>query len=410
MEFRRDDRGVSGVIGAVLVLGFLIILLSIYQASYVPNENERVEFAHSQQVQDEMLEVRNAILSADASGETTYSSVKLGTRYPVRILGINPPPASGTLRTGPAEPVSIVDGGADVGDDICPSSGQIQSRTLEYVPGYNEYQNAPTIVYENTVLYLDFGDRTVLLTDQQLVQGDTVTVRPLNTSLYEVGVERTSVESVPGNVNDEGVDDANVTVPTGLSNETWVRLLDGQVDPGKINVSDGELTIEAGDVTVACSPVGLNEAPSGGERQQGGIEINPAGPNDVYLQSIDRGGQPGGVNDTVILGLNNTASRDTNITQTRLSFYFSPDGNADVDPYNIINNSTSTTYGSGFYIQDGMRSLDQKIRLPGNHTKTFVTFEFDTIGNKEDVSSGDFFVVEFRFETGEKGTYFVDIP
>ncbi|MFB6091345.1 MAG: TadE/TadG family type IV pilus assembly protein, partial [Halobellus sp.] len=242
MEFRRDDRGVSGVIGAVLVLGFLIILLSIYQASYVPTENEGVEFAHSQQVQNDMLEVRNAILSADASGETAYSSVKLGTRYPVRVLGINPPPASGTLRTGPPEPVSVVDGGGTPVSDLCPSAGTIQTRTLEYDPGYNVYQNAPTIVYENTVLYLNFSGRTVLLTGQQLVQGDTVTIRPLNTSLYETGVERTSVEAVPGNLNDEEVQNANVTVPTELSEDTWEQLLAGQVDPANVSVSNGNLT------------------------------------------------------------------------------------------------------------------------------------------------------------------------
>ncbi|MFA1612386.1 hypothetical protein [Halobellus rubicundus] len=356
-----------------------------------------------------MLEVRNAILSADASGETTYSSVKLGTRYPVRVLGINPPPASGTLRTGPAEPVSIVDGDGDARTNICPSSGPIQTRTLEYVPGYNEYQNAPTIVYENTVLYLDFGDRTVLLTGQQLVQGDTVTVRPLNTSLYEVGVERTPVESVPGNVNDEEVQDADVTVPTGLSEDTWEQLLAGQVDPANVAVSGGELTIDfSGEVAVACAPVGLNEAPPGGERQQGGIEINPAGPNDVYLQDIE----PGDDQDTIDITLNNTASQDTNITQARMSFYFnaqSTGGNA-VDPFDINNSTADIIYADDFTILDSMRALDRDIKLPGNETETTISFEFDQDGGSEKIGQRDFFVVEFRFETGEKGTYFVDIP
>ena len=405
MDFRRDDRGVSGVIGAVLLLGFLIALLAMYQASYIPNQNEQIEFGHSQDVQNDMIQVRNGLLSADSLGETTYRSVKLGTRYPVRLLGINPPPASGTLRTGPPETVSVTDGGGDPVSNLCPGSGDIQTRTLEYDPGYNVYGNAPTIVYENTVLYLDFGDRTVLLTDQQFVQGDTVSIHPLNSSFYEVGVERVPVEGVPGNVNDEEVQNAAVTVPTGLGEDTWERLLADEVDPADVTVADGELTVEtSGDVAVSCAPVGLNEAPAGGERQTGGIEINPAGPNDVFLQSITK--DTTGGDNTVTVTLNNTANRDTNITQARMSFYFNPNDqpNKDIDPYDIT--KTGTVHGENFRIGDSMTSLDPDILLPGNETETTVSFEFNT----ENVAGEDFFVVELRFETGEKGTYFVDIP
>jgi len=408
MEFWGDDRGVSGVIGAVLVLGFLVLLLSLYQASYVPAENEQIEFAHDQQAQNEMLEIRNSILSADTSGETTYSSIKLGTRYPARVIGINPPPASGVLRTSDPEPVTITDGdGSPV--SVCPATGPIQTRTLEYEAGYNEYQNAPTIVYENTVLYLDFGERTVPLTGQQLVQGDTITVRPLNTSLYETGTERISVESVPGNVNDQAVPDANITVPTRLSNETWVELLSGQVDPGDVSVSNGNLTINfSGDVAVACSPIGLNEPPAGGERQTDTLQINPAGPNDVFLQSIE----PGSLSNSVNITLNNTAGQDTNITQARMSFYFNNQqpGDNNVDPYDIRNISTGTVYADDFTIRDSIQPLEPDLRVPGNNSETTVTFVFDQDGGSDNINQRDFFVVEFRFENGAQGTYFVDIP
>lgn len=405
MEFWGDDRGVSGVIGAVLVLGFLVLLLSLYQASYVPAENEQIEFAHDQQAQNEMLEIRNSILSADTSGETTYSSIKLGTRYPARVIGINPPPASGVLRTSDPEPVTITDGDESPVSNLCPATGPIQTRTLEYEAGYNEYQNAPTIVYENTVLYLDFGERTVPLTGQQLVQGDTITVRPLNTSLYETGTERISVESVPGNVNDQAVQDANVTVPTKLSEDTWEELLAGQVDPANVTVSNGNLSIDvSGEVAVACSPVGLNEPPAGGERQTDALEINPAGPNDVFLQSITKDTNSG--NNLVTVTLNNTADQDTNITQARMSFYFNANdqNNKEIDPYDIT--AGGTVRGADFLIRDPMESLDPDIELAGNETETAVSFEF----NDESVTGEDFFVIEFRFENGAKGTYFVDIP
>ncbi|WP_338737622.1 hypothetical protein [Haloplanus salilacus] len=39
MSFRGDDRGVSEVVGFVLVLGILVLLLTINQAQIVPADN-----------------------------------------------------------------------------------------------------------------------------------------------------------------------------------------------------------------------------------------------------------------------------------------------------------------------------------------------------------------------------------
>jgi hypothetical protein len=109
-----------------------------------------------------MVELRNALLTAKSAGRVTFTEVTLGTRYPNRILAVNPPPAAGTLRTGEMRPITVTSDGTP--SEICPSGGTIQSRTLRYTPNYNAYQGAPDVVYENTVLYLDFGDRKITLT------------------------------------------------------------------------------------------------------------------------------------------------------------------------------------------------------------------------------------------------------
>jgi len=48
--WRDNGRGQSIQIGAVLLFGALIIALAGYQAFVVPQENEQVEFRHSQTV------------------------------------------------------------------------------------------------------------------------------------------------------------------------------------------------------------------------------------------------------------------------------------------------------------------------------------------------------------------------
>ena len=83
-----DDRGQSIQIGAVLLFGALIIALSGYQAFVVPQQNEQVEFSHSQTVQDELQDLRNAFVSATGDVSRRSVSVTLGTRYPDRIFAV----------------------------------------------------------------------------------------------------------------------------------------------------------------------------------------------------------------------------------------------------------------------------------------------------------------------------------
>lgn len=402
MGFSRDDRAVSSQIGAVLLLGFLIIMLSVYQVQFVPQQNKQVEFEHSIDSQNDMVDLRNAILESDTTGQTTFASVRLGPMYTSRIIAINPGPPSGTLGTGPPQNVSVVDGTGTTVTGLCPTSNPIQTRTLSYTPGYNEYQEAPTIVYENTVLYLDYGGETVLLSDEQLVQGDTVNINPVNTSLYKTGIRRISVEPRPGLTKSRNVEDANVTFPTGLSQETWRDLLAEDLDPDQVTVADGELTLNTtGKISVACAPIGLNEAPPGGSRSAGGVQINPAGPNDVEIREFNRPS-----NDVVNVTFNNTGPRDANITDARISFYHNPsDTGGEIGPIDLIDQNGATVLQ--IEILAGEEPVDPEINLPGNETETTLTFE-NRGGEK--FSQDDFFVLQLYFSNGEQGTYFVDVP
>jgi len=86
-------------VGAVLLFATIIIALSVYQATVVPAENSDVEYRHSQQVQGQLVDVRNALVATAETGDARPATVSLGTEYPNRVFLVNPPPAAGTLRT-----------------------------------------------------------------------------------------------------------------------------------------------------------------------------------------------------------------------------------------------------------------------------------------------------------------------
>jgi hypothetical protein len=387
----------------VLLLGFLIVMLSVYQAQFVPLQNKQVEFDHSIDVQNEMLEVRNAILSSDTTGETTFATVKLGPKYPSRFITVNPGLASGTLETEDPQNITITDDTGATVTGLCPTNNPIQTRTLRYTPGYNEYQNAPTIVYENTVLYLNHSGENILLSDEKLVQGTTVNINPVNTSFRETGIRRVSVEPRPGLTKTRNVDGANVTYPTELSEDTWEELLAEDLDATQVTVTNGELTLNtSGSITVACAPIGLNEAPPGGSRAAGGVAINPTGPNDIEIRDFGRPGQ-----DTVTATFNNTGPADANITAARISFYNNPTdtGGGGIGPI-ALNDQNGITVLE-MTVLDPQEPVDPEINLPGNNTETTLTFE-NTGGEK--IAQDDFFIVEFTFSNGQQGTYFIDVP
>jgi hypothetical protein len=400
MTFRGDDRGVSTVVGFLLVFGIVVLLLTINQSQLVPAQNEETEFQHSQTVQRDMVELRNAILTAKNSGEVTFATIQLGTRYEPRIFAINPPPPSGTLGTGDAQPIVIEDSDGTQLSNVCPAGDPVQTRTLSYTPAYSEYDEAPTIVYENTVLYLQFDDRTVVLTDQQLVQngGESINLAPLNTTFQRSSSSAVAVEPVPGQIRNRVVEDGSFTVPTGLSESTWEELLAGQVDPADVSVSDGNLTIAtSGRVDIACAPVGLNQVPAGGQRA-GPTDLNPL---DVEITGYNRPSQ-----DVVEVTFNNTLDRTANVTRARLTYYQNTqDTGGAIGPIDVVDQNGNTV--ATLDVVGPTETLDPTLSFETDPSETTITFRNQ---GGEKLDQRDFFVVDFTFEDGSTRRYFIDVP
>lgn len=257
-----DKRGVTVQIGAVLLLGVLMLLLTGYQASVVPAQNQNVEFTHNERVQSDLLEVRNGIVRAATSGTTQPESVELGTTFPARVIAVNPAPASGRLGPSSVSGNATITGAEPLDRNArtywLNDSHDMSYRTqgFRYEPSYREYGNAPATVYENTVVYNEFPDgpnRT--LSGQSVIDGRTISLVslqgvPTRSSAGTVGFDirpispsSTQVRTIA--VTNRSGESLNVTLPTRLSNETWADLLAGEpyVDRANLSVDDGNVTI-----------------------------------------------------------------------------------------------------------------------------------------------------------------------
>jgi hypothetical protein len=189
MDFRTDSRGQSIQVGAVLLFGVAIVLLSTYQATVVPDQNSQTEFQHNQNVHSQLVTIRNTITTPPPRGESQGVQINLGTRYESRTVGVNPRDPAGTIRT-----VGTDDTDIDV--EIQNAKGvqgtpwfwkdttSFNTGGLVYEPDYNQYQ-ARKVIYDNQALYTgDAESGAGTLADSSLIHGREINLVMLTGSLH----------------------------------------------------------------------------------------------------------------------------------------------------------------------------------------------------------------------------------
>ncbi|MDB2265537.1 hypothetical protein PM025_15625 [Halorubrum ezzemoulense] len=327
-----DNRAVSSVIGVVILFGFLILVLSLYQVEVVPQQNAETEFQHSGEVRNDLVELRAGILQAGSIDQPQYQTVQLGTVYSTRVFSINPPAPAGTIRTSESYPITIAyESNGTVVETI-------PTRFIEYQPGYNELDRSPTW-YDASLLYLDARDEgggIAVIEDQNLVDSDgEVQITALQNEFRRSGTGQVTLELRPAEsvIGDIPEADLNVTVPTRLSNEEYWNSTD--ISNNKYSVTDDanddgihNLTLETTTSSLTIDTVGVQEVPeepvqSSSARIGGSTSQNkPPVVEDLIYQNdavAYDGNDPDAVAGGVNFSVTNRVGEDVTITDVRVT-------------------------------------------------------------------------------------------
>jgi hypothetical protein len=270
-SLHSDSRGVSEVIGSILVFGLVIALVSMLQVQAIPNANQEVEFEHSNQVSDDMADLQVAIAESVDTGRSKKANVKLGADYPPRMLFFNPPAANGRLRTTDRASIQIAnaDGEGNLGNYLA-TDPQLSTRSLRYSVRYNELDNAPERVREATVSYKMVED-DVFVKDATFIDGKEITLVAIGGEYADEGVESATVEAKPLSapakeytLTDDG-DAITFTIPTTLPKEKWDEIL-------------------ADEYVSTTSPMTGDTVPGGGHVDDASYATNPNGPNTLTVK------------------------------------------------------------------------------------------------------------------------------
>jgi len=294
-----DDRGVSTVIGAVFLLGVLVILLSVNQAVVVPDQNRGLEFNHNQEVRGQLSELRSAVVSSVGGADPRSVTLDLGLRYPPRVVAVNPGPATGQIRTIGTTDDAVTFGvenatalDSEVGDFWNGTERAYSTGALAYRPNYNVYDSAPETVYENSLLYDDFGERPLVRAGQALIDGDRLSLVALNGSLGRTSSAATTVDVQPLSAstrtvtvtNESAGSNITLTLPTRLDRSEWEEVLADERDAGTV------VDVRSG--TVAGSPldaVVIELAPGTYRLQMAktGVGSWTRGTDEAYFTDVD---------------------------------------------------------------------------------------------------------------------------
>lgn len=239
-----DERGVSEVIGAILVFGVLVMALTLVQTQLIPQANKEVEFQHNQNVQQDFSKLQSTMSRTSATGIDESVTMELGMTYPARMLFLNPPPVTGTLRTSSTQPVSVSNAKAlnTETNDYVSGGISVDTRHLDYDPAYTRMDNAGTITWTHgaVVRSFDQGDPVVDNTGS-LVDGTTISLTTIGNSYTESSVGASSVQITPTSAPKETVgiqapstnpnDEITVTLGTNLPEEVWIQeILAEEID------------------------------------------------------------------------------------------------------------------------------------------------------------------------------------
>lgn len=251
----NGSRGVSEVLGAILVFAILVSAISLFQVTIVPQTNEEAEFKHNQRAQGQLLDVQNALEAAAARGSSTTESVDLGPSYPTRTFLVNPGEGAGSLRTDdPGTDIEIANAEAvdtETADWWDGSGKTFDTRELVFEPNYNYYREAPVTRYENSVLYNEFdnGNTVIPTNEQDLVQGRTISLVSITGQLSASQTDSVPVETraVSGDTETISVEadggPITISVPTSLEQSTWEDILSDQTIPNGGHIIESSINV-----------------------------------------------------------------------------------------------------------------------------------------------------------------------
>lgn len=170
-----DEKGVSEVIGAILIFTILVAFLGMLQVYGVPAWNKETEFSHYNRLYDDFLDMKRIIQDTAVYDLPRTGVLHTSLDYPARMFLINPPKPSAMVVTS-YDKYLVITYNKNITE-------RVNSCTLRIEERYN-YFPAPALVLEHGMIIGSSGTVSYKIDDPPITKN--------NMDLLVVGCDNSS--------------------------------------------------------------------------------------------------------------------------------------------------------------------------------------------------------------------------
>jgi len=236
----RNERGVSEVIGFLFIVIIVVMMSISYQASFVPQLNEEADWQANNELESQSLEVNSIISTVVADGSPRTQAIGVDIDYPTQV---------GTpLTSWEADSSSgDIQVSGTVGSDAVYGTNLVKMRGLYLSDDYGAfwYENGLTVYESPEGVNVVKNSQSVIRDDRIVltrVESAPVSESSSSPLMFSVTASETTSSTT---VSPDG-DTMSVTVPTRLSKETWLGLVDDELAGNGGNIESVNYTSNSG--------------------------------------------------------------------------------------------------------------------------------------------------------------------
>jgi len=226
MRFWREKKGVSVVLGTILMFVIMVGLYASIQATQVPLWNLRIDAQSFETTYGDMLFLKSDIKNVALLKQPKATVIRMGALYPDRMIFINPKQGVYTSMTKEDATVTV-------------------EYTVEWSTGsatYTEYYPSSrlifdvlspeggSLIYEHGLIIRSFPNGSVSTDPQELIVDEELSVPVLDASLLSpmssMRSESFSIKPYAGSLTKLNITSVTITLPTDYP-RVWADRLEG---------------------------------------------------------------------------------------------------------------------------------------------------------------------------------------
>ena len=250
MRFWREKKGVSVVLGTLLMFVIMVGLYASIQATQVPLWNLRVDAQSFETTYGDMLFLKSDIKNVALLKQPKSTIIRMGALYPDRMIFINP-------KQGVYSSMIKEDATVTIEYTVEWSTGS--ANYTEYYPSHRLIfdvlsPEGGSLIYEHGLIIRSFPNGSVSTDPQELIVDEELSVPILDASLLSpmssMRSESFSIKPYASSITKLNVASVTITLPTDYP-LVWADRLEGlETDRMTITVDE-----EAGQVIITSTAI-----------------------------------------------------------------------------------------------------------------------------------------------------------